>query len=58
MNAADLTLEAQIEFAAMRLATVGTQTERRRVWEELRQLVLRRSAERVAEMEREQGLRA
>lgn len=56
MNAADLTLEAQIEFAAMRLATVETPTERRRVWDELRDLVLRRSAERVAEMERERGL--
>ena len=58
MNAADLTLEAQIEFAAMRLATVGTPTERREVWNELRDLVMRRSAERVAEMERERGLLA
>lgn len=58
MNAADLTLEAQIEFAAMRLATAGTPTERRKVWDELKQLVQRRSAERVAEMERERGLLA
>lgn len=58
MRATDLALEAQIDFAALRLATVPTIEARRKAWDDLRELVQRRTPERVEEMERQRGLMA
>jgi hypothetical protein len=50
-------LEAQIDYQAMLLHTAPTADERRVAWSELTRLHGMRSAGRVAEMEREAGLR-
>lgn len=57
MNAADRELENAIDLAAMRLSCADSKAKRRAAWEELCRLQKQRSAARVAEMEREQGLR-
>jgi hypothetical protein len=50
-------LEQQIDVAAILLYTGETPEERRRAWDELLRLRALRTAERVTEMEEEQGLR-
>lgn len=52
----ELDLEYRIDQQALLLATVKTQEERAAAWGELQRLHKLRSPERVAEMEREQGL--
>jgi hypothetical protein len=54
----DLRLETQIDAAALRLATADTPAGRRAAWSELKALISRRSAERIAQMERDRGLAA
>lgn len=49
-------LEQSIDYAALRLSTAPTVAERRSAWNLLQTLVAMRSKERVAAMEREQGL--
>lgn len=56
MTNADRDIEARIDEAYMRLQTATTERRRRKAWEELLALRGQRSAERVAEMERQQGL--
>lgn len=50
-------LEESIDFQALLLHTVDTTEARRQAWDELLRLRALRTAERVEEMEREQGLR-
>lgn len=53
----DAALEAEIDHAAMRLATATTHVDRKAWWNVLCQLHEQRSEERVRAMEVEQGLR-
>ena len=53
---ADESLEAEINLAALRLATAPTPAERRDAWNTLCDLQAQRSPERIREMERERGL--
>jgi hypothetical protein len=50
-------LEASIDFQALMLHTAETPEERRLAWNELLRLRDMRTADRIEEMEREQGLR-
>lgn len=50
-------LEESIDFQALLLHTTDTPEQRRQAWNELLRLRALRTAERVAEMEKEQGLR-
>jgi hypothetical protein len=50
-------LEQSIDFQALMLCTAEEPEQRRAAWNELLRLRAMRTAERVAEMEREQGLR-
>lgn len=50
------TLEQSIDYAALRLSTAPTVTERRSAWNLLQTLVRMRSKERVREMEVGQGI--
>ena len=50
------TLEQSIDATALWLATAKTPQERRGAWNVLRELVSQRSAERIREMEKVQGL--
>jgi hypothetical protein len=50
-------LEASIDFQALMLHTADTPDERRHAWDELLRLRALRTADRIEEMEREQGLR-
>lgn len=50
-------LEESIDFQALLLHTAETPEARRHAWNELLRLRSLRTAERVAEMEKEQGLR-
>lgn len=53
----DESLETRIHEQALRLQFARTPAARREAMRRLRELHAQRSAERVAEMEREQGLR-
>lgn len=55
--AADEGLERRIDYQALLLHSAPTPAERRTAWSELKRLVAQRSPERIARMEREQGLR-
>lgn len=57
MTELDTYLERRIDKAALELQTATTPRARRAAMDRLAQLVARRSAARVAEMEREKGLR-
>lgn len=50
-------LEQRIDYQALLLHTAATPDERRSAWEELKRLHALRTPERVAEMERERGIR-
>lgn len=50
-------LEESIDFQALMLHTAETPQARRHAWNELLRLRSLRTAERIEEMEREQGLR-
>lgn len=50
-------LEASIDFQALLLHTADTPEERRHAWNELLRLRALRSADRIKEMELEQGQR-
>lgn len=53
----DADLERRIDFQAGLIATALTPAEQMSAWDELKRLHAQRSPERVAEMERERGLR-
>jgi hypothetical protein len=57
MTDLDKYLEDRIDKAALELQTATTPKARREAFDRLKQLHQRRTASRVAEMEREQGLR-
>lgn len=56
MDKTDADLELKIDMAALRLQCAKNQEERRAAWQELSTLSKQRSAKRVTEMERQQGL--
>lgn len=56
MKPLDVELEAQIDQAWFTCATAKDPEERRRAFDRMRELVAKRSPERVAEMERARGL--
>jgi hypothetical protein len=53
----DADLERRIDHQAWLIANVSTEAEQRSAWGELKRLHAMRSPERVAQLEREQGLR-
>lgn len=53
----DAELERQIDFQHGLLVTAITPAEHEAAWDEMKRLIAQRSPARVAEMEREQGLR-
>jgi hypothetical protein len=53
----DAELERQIDFQHGLIATALTAAEQTAAWEEMKRLIGLRSPERVAQMERERGLR-
>ena len=53
----DLTLESSMDFALLRLVSGKTIQERADAWVELKSLHAQRSAQQVAKMEVEQGLK-
>ena len=57
MTPADAALEAEINLAALRLATATNPRDRRDAWAALCDLQPKRTPERVQEMEHTQGLR-
>jgi hypothetical protein len=54
---ADAELEQRIDHQAWLIANVSTEAEQTSAWHELKRLHAQRSPERVAEMEREMGIR-
>ena len=54
---ADEALETAIDAACRTLAAAGNRQQRRQAWWRLRRLVNQRSAQQVARLERERGLR-
>ena len=56
MTPPDAALEAEIDLAAMRLATATNHIDRKAWWNVLCQLHEQRSEDRVRAMEQEQGL--
>lgn len=54
---ADADLERRIDHQAWLIANVATDAEKTSAWHELKRLHAQRSPERVAQMEREAGLR-
>lgn len=53
----DADLERRIDHQAWLIANVSTDAEKTSAWDELKRLHAMRSPERVAQMEREAGLR-
>lgn len=53
----DSELECRIDHQAWLVANVSTESEKTSAWHELKRLHAMRSPERVAQMEREAGLR-